>query len=101
MTVKPVWQRLLVLSDGHILKKFPPIFPLPWWEGVRGRGSPISSNIRYSLIVFATPTLTLPHQGGGNKKVPFLNILTRHNTRENPEAPGLANYPLHISSTWP
>jgi iron complex transport system substrate-binding protein len=31
-------------------------FPLPWWEGVRGRGT------RF------TPTLTLPHQGGGKDR---------------------------------
>jgi hypothetical protein len=32
-----------------------PLFPLPWWEGL-GEGDKM----------LATPTLTLPHQGGGN-----------------------------------
>ena len=38
--------------------------PLPWWEGVGGGGflgnTPVEPRI-------STPTLTLPHQGGGNQ----------------------------------
>jgi hypothetical protein len=37
-------------------------FPLPSWEGIKGRGKHI---IFLMLAVFSTPTLTLPHQGGG------------------------------------
>jgi hypothetical protein len=36
-------------------------FPLPWREGIKGRG--------------ITPTLTLPHQGGGNYKVTAQSLL--------------------------
>jgi len=37
------------------------LIPLPWWEGSKGRGS--------TNKVF-TPTLVLPHQGGGNMTMP-------------------------------
>jgi hypothetical protein len=44
-------------------------FPLPWWEGLGGGGS------------FVTPTLALPHQGGGNKRFFFLKVSLKPNTR--------------------
>jgi hypothetical protein len=36
--------------------------PLPWWEGIEGRGKQKRLTI---TALFSTPTLTLPRQGGG------------------------------------
>jgi len=37
------------------------LLPLPWWEGIKGRG--------------ITPTLTLPRQGGGKEGEEFLPLI--------------------------
>jgi iron complex transport system substrate-binding protein len=50
-----------------ILPGWPRAFPLPGWEGVRGRGKTIRE-------IF-TPTLTLPPQGGGKYWLPGWALL--------------------------
>jgi hypothetical protein len=37
------------------------LIPLPWWEGRKGRGK---------IDALFTPTLVLPHQGGGELRMP-------------------------------
>ncbi|MCK9378383.1 MAG: hypothetical protein M0P73_19870, partial [Syntrophobacterales bacterium] len=45
--------------------------PLPWWEGVGGK-----ENYTKSRYIF-TPTLTLPHQGGGEKRFSFVTLIAQ------------------------
>jgi hypothetical protein len=45
----------------HFLKT-PPKSPLPWWEGIKGRGD-------QKVFFLSTPTLTLPHRKGGGELV--------------------------------
>jgi hypothetical protein len=55
-------------------------FPLPSWEGVRGRVIGGRMN-----RLFATPTLTLPHRGGGKKMTHLVKVRPLRESFINPK----------------
>jgi hypothetical protein len=44
------------------------------------------NNLRKS-VDYSTPSLTLPHQGGGNQRFCFFKVFLKRNTRRTPQAP--------------
>jgi hypothetical protein len=45
------------LQTSKLVIRTPQKPPLPWWEGMKGRGD-------QKVFILSTPTLTLPHQKG-------------------------------------
>jgi hypothetical protein len=58
-------------------------FPLPWWEGVRGRGN----NILYLLMILAPQPYPSPHQGGGNRGFSFFKIFKKYKITQSEQKP--------------